>query len=139
MKRLLIMCLSMGCLAACGGAATYNVFPAPDGTQTIQEMIIQASDGDVIIVAPGTYYEGNINLSGKAITVQSTNPTDPAVVAATIIDCGGLFSGFYFENGETAATVVDGFTITNAGGFTGGALVSYVRQQPHDPQLRDAQ
>lgn len=130
MKRLLMICLSIGCLAACGGATTYNVFPVPDGNQSIQETILQASAGDVIIVAPGTYYEGNINLSGKAITVQSTNPTDPAVVAATIIDCGGLFSGFYFENGETAATVVDGFTITNAGGFTGGASVCMFGSSP---------
>ncbi|GAI61123.1 unnamed protein product, partial [marine sediment metagenome] len=32
-----------------------------------------------------TYYE-NINFLGKAITVRSTDPNDPNVVAATIID-----------------------------------------------------
>ena len=68
-----------------GLAADINV---PDDQPTIQAAIGVASNGDVVIVAQGEYFE-NINFLGKAITVRSTDPTDPAVVAATIINGGG--------------------------------------------------
>src|SRR5947209_17851598 len=48
-------------------AATINV---PAGQPTIQAAINAASNGDTVLVAPGTYYE-NINFMGKAITVTS--------------------------------------------------------------------
>src|SRR5438309_7516139 len=54
-------------------AATINV---PAGQPTIQAAINAASNGDTILVAPGTYRE-NINFMGKAITVTSSG--GPAV------------------------------------------------------------
>ena len=79
--------------------------PGPGvGTQgnpycSIQDAIVQAMNGDEIIVALGTYSE-NINFQGKAITVRSTNPDDVAVVLNTIIDGGNAGSVVTCSNDE---------------------------------------
>ncbi len=100
---------------------------APDGTSgthaTVQAAINAATDGDEVVLLPGTYIGwGNRDLDfwGKAITVRSVDPGDPAVVAATIIDCEGSegdpHRAFLFHSGETAGAVVAGLTITNGCG-----------------------
>jgi hypothetical protein len=90
--------------------------PLEDGSaahpfDAIQEGIGAAVATDTIRVLEGTYTgTGNKNLDfdGKAITVESENGA-----AACIIDCEGSGRGFYFHSGETAASLVDGFTIMN--------------------------
>lgn len=126
MKRLMLFCcLSAGCLVTQGVAATLNV---PGDYPSIQNAIIASADEDVIVVAEGTYTEQNIYLYGKAITVQSANPLDPA---ATVIDCGGLLcSGFIFDQGEAASTIIDGFTIIHSSWGLGGALVCLFGSSP---------
>src|SRR5207249_11972489 len=54
----------------------------PAGQPTIQAAINAASNGDTVLVAPGTYHE-NINFMGKGITVTSSG--GPSV---TTIDGG---------------------------------------------------
>ncbi|HUT31120.1 MAG TPA: right-handed parallel beta-helix repeat-containing protein [Sedimentisphaerales bacterium] len=78
----------------------------------IQTAINDARDGDILIVAAGVY-DANINLRGKAITVTSTNPDDPNVVARTVVDCAQAGRGFTFNSGEDANTILDGLTIIN--------------------------
>lgn len=82
---------------------------------TIQAAIDASQDGDTIIVQPGTYTE-NINYNGKAITITSTNPKDPSVVAATIIDGNSQGSVVTFSSGETTDSVLMGFTIQHGNG-----------------------
>lgn len=82
-------------------------------TATIQERIDRARDGDVIVVAPGTYAE-NLNFRGKRITVRSEAPDNPEQVAQTIID-GGAGTAVTFNQGEGAGTLLDGFTIQAPG------------------------
>jgi predicted outer membrane repeat protein len=99
----------------------------------IQAAIDDCNDGDTVIVAPGTYTgPGNhdIDFKGKAITVRSTDPNDPNVVAATIIDCNAVppadyHRGFNFESGEDANSILAGLTIIN--GYANGAAIHIAR------------
>ncbi|HBA84751.1 MAG TPA: hypothetical protein DCZ95_11710 [Verrucomicrobia bacterium] len=83
----------------------------------IQAAIDVSFDGDEILVAPGVYQE-SINFLGKAITVQSlySMSNDQAYIASTIIDGGGSNRVVIFNHGETASSVLRGFTITNGWG-----------------------
>ena len=106
-----------------GQAAAGGTIHVPADFNNIQAAIDDANDDDIIVVAEGLYVgEGNrdIDFRGKAITVQSTNPYDTAVVAATVIDCEGtpsnLHRGFKFHSGEGPDSVLAGFTITNGCG-----------------------
>lgn len=87
---------------------------------SIQSAINDAAEKDVIVVQPGIYYE-NINFLGKKITVQSTDPDDPAVVAATIIDGSApadpaRASVVTFCSGEDNESILTGFTIRGGTG-----------------------
>ncbi|MHC4499756.1 MAG: right-handed parallel beta-helix repeat-containing protein, partial [Planctomycetota bacterium] len=105
----------------------------PSEYLTIQAAIDMALDGDTVIVEPGTYTgdgNKNLNFGGRAITVRSTDPDDPCVVAATVIDCEDVGRGFFFHSGEGSDSVIAGLTITR-GHITegywegGGAIYCY--------------
>jgi hypothetical protein len=93
---------------------------------TIQEGINAASEGDSVIVSPGTYTGvGNRNLGfgGTNITLTSLGNT-----ATTIIDCEGEDRAFtLFHTGEDTTCVVSGFTIRNGDApvSDGGAILAY--------------
>ncbi|MBE0536909.1 MAG: right-handed parallel beta-helix repeat-containing protein, partial [Phycisphaerae bacterium] len=83
--------------------------------RTIKEAIDLSFNGDTVIIAPGRYTgPKNRDLSawGRLITIRSTDPTDPEVVAATIIDANGLDRVFHFHDAETPACLVWGLSIT---------------------------
>jgi len=82
----------------------------------IQAAINYASDGDEIVLREGTYYE-NIYFKGKNITIRSTDPNDPVVVAATVIDGGDQGPVVTVSGGEESSCVLAGLTIT--GGTVG--------------------
>ncbi len=77
----------------------------------IRHAVNEAGPCDHIIVGPGIYPE-NINFNGKNLTLSSTDPNDPNVVAATVIDGGN--QAVTFSGGEDANCVLVGFTITDA-------------------------
>jgi parallel beta-helix repeat protein len=111
-------------------AATIHV---PSEQPTIQSGIDEAVNGDVVIVAPGTYTgDGNrdIDFGGKLIVLM---PEDRAAI--TTIDCQGTEAdphrGFYFHRGEDTTAVIVGFTVRGGYGLfdgpdgwsTGGAIL----------------
>ncbi|MBN2271229.1 MAG: hypothetical protein JXN61_11485 [Sedimentisphaerales bacterium] len=98
---------------------------------------------DNIILARTTHYIPNSYLSykpgghllGKALTIRSTNPADPCVVAATIVT--GVPRAFTLVENEGPGTLIEGITIADGnaldpcpGGFCpGGERIQY--DEPH--------
>jgi hypothetical protein len=97
----------------------------PSQYPTIQAAIDAAGPGDTVIVATGRYYE-NINFLGKGITVTSSNPADPNIVASTIIDANGVSSVVTFANGEGPDAVLTGLTITGGYGTVNALIAGYI-------------
>ncbi len=124
-KRIVGVFLLAGLLLGPAAAVADVITVCWDGSGdylTIQQGLDAAVNGDEVVVCDGTYAGANnknLDFGGKAITVRSENGPDNC-----IIDCQDDGRGFYFHTGETAVSVVDGFTITNgyASDGTGGGV-----------------
>ncbi len=112
MRKVMLSVIVASCVFAAPALAVTRL--VPDEYPSIQTAIQDCNDGDTVLVSPGVYYE-TINFGGKDIIVTGTDPNDPKIVGYTIIDADGDGSTVTFENGETSAAVLTGFTIT--GGF----------------------
>ena len=116
--RNLITCLVVSVLS---GVAVGDILTVDDDGKAdfnnIQAAVDAASDGDEIVVMPGTYtatQNGHVvNMLGKAVTLRSSDPSDPDVVTATIIDGENTRRGLACFNNEISVTIIDGFTIIN--------------------------
>ena len=101
----------------CDGVIDDDCYPCdavvPTDFGTIQYAINASIDGDVVCVLPGTYYE-NIDFHDHEVTLLGTGGR-----ALTVIDGGGLGSVVRIDQGQTAATVLDGFTVTNGSAACG--------------------
>jgi len=105
----------------------YNAFATiiniPAEQSTIQAGINAASNGDTVLVQPGTYVE-NIDYNGKNITVASLFHTtqDTSYISNTIIDGNQNGRVVEFENGEDSTAVLAGFKIQNGYASSGGGI-----------------
>ncbi len=109
----------VGVIVTVAGAETLHV---PGQYATIQAAMNAAVNGDTVLVADGTYTgAGNTNLSffSTPITVRSQSGPETC-----IIDCGGDSVAFWLS-GDPPDAIIDGFTITNGGGYPGGGLYMY--------------
>jgi parallel beta-helix repeat protein len=88
-----------------------------------------ASNGDTVLVAPGTYVE-NINFLGKSITVTSSGGA-----AVTIIDGNNNGTVVSFTNGETAQSVLNGFTIQHGAIPPSGELPNGIEINTASPTI----
>ena len=98
------------CFLTISFAYAATVIHVPADQPTIQAAINAASNGDSVLVAPGTYQE-NIDFLGKVIKVASTNGS-----SVTTIKGNGSGSVVTFHTSESRGSILSGFTIT--GGFT---------------------
>ena len=121
MKRNFILTgiLAVGvCLPASG-----TIINIPDDYLTIQQGIDASTDGDTVLVQPGTYVE-NINFNGHNIVLGSLFliTGDTTYIAETIIDGDSAGSVVTFENAEDRTAIITGFTITNGLSQFGGGI-----------------
>ena len=109
--------------------------------ETIQEGINAASEGDTVVVAEGAYLE-NISFNGRNIVLTSTDPSDPDVVANTVIDGAQAGPVVTFQGTEDETCRLSGFTIRNGradygAGITGGKGGLSTRATIERNQIRD--
>jgi len=104
-------------LTPCAIAAEVVVGPG----DSIQAAIDTASNGDVIIIQPGTYYE-NIDFLGQAIAIKSSDPNNTAGVESTIIDGNQAGSVVTFNNEEGSDSILAGVTLQNGKANYGGGI-----------------
>ncbi|MEE9553005.1 MAG: right-handed parallel beta-helix repeat-containing protein, partial [candidate division Zixibacteria bacterium] len=119
MKKVIIIAIVAAiCFAAQAYATIINI---PDDYPTIQTGINASSDGDTVLVQPGTYVE-NINFNGHNIVLGSLflMTGDTTYIADTIID--GDSAGTVVTFGNDTIAVLTGFTIQNGSGDFGGGI-----------------
>lgn len=92
------------------------VIQVPGDHGLIQDAINASVDGDEVVIAPGEYFETDLDFGGRSITVRGSDPSDMDVVLNTIIDADSLGAVFHFQNAEGRTSTVSGLTITGASG-----------------------
>lgn len=124
MKKALVLSAILLCIGQLVYSETIQV---PSDYSSIQEAINNANEGDTVLVFEGRYYE-NIRFMGADIVLTSKYALneDTSFISKTIIDGSrpnnpDSATCIYFEKGETASAVVQGFTIT---GGTGTIITS---------------
>ncbi len=105
-----------------GYAGGFQAVDVPGDFSTIEEGITAVSDGEVVLVDIGTYYE-NIDFMGKAITIASkfildcdTNYINNTIIDGSLPKDMAKSSVVYFVSGEDTNSVLKGFTVTGGSG-----------------------
>ncbi|MBN2169746.1 MAG: right-handed parallel beta-helix repeat-containing protein [Candidatus Krumholzibacteriota bacterium] len=130
-----LIALAIAFTAATASAARIHV---PSDYTTVQAAIDAAIPGDTVLAAPGIYTgPGNrdIQLRGMAVSVIGDGGS-----ASEFLDCLGVGRGFCIHEGETTATLIQGLTLLDGYGGSGGtAGGGGVRIYGASPTLRDLQ
>lgn len=121
-------------LALFSTAAVAEIIEVRGAYDSIQEAIDNSTDGDTILVEPYNYME-NVNFNGHNVVVAShflfsENTED---IYNTRIDGDLMGSVVTFENGETQAAQLIGFSLINGEADAGGAI--YILNS--SPVIRD--
>ncbi len=121
----------MMALLVCGVTTAATITVAADGSgdyTTIQAAVNAATDGDEILVAPGTYTSSDyyvVNMKGKPITIRATGTPEETILdgedARHVVRC---------VNGEGPDTIIEGFTITGGSGHYDGGCISCDSSSP---------
>jgi predicted outer membrane repeat protein len=102
--------------------------------RTIGAAVEASQSGDTIVIMPGTYRGAdntNITIEDKVLTICSSDPNDPDVAAATVIDCSATVAefcrAFFVTSTESRANVTfAGLTMVNGiDAFEGGIVLGY--------------
>jgi hypothetical protein len=128
-KTVLSLVLSVAALAHPASADTIHVDWSGGGDQTtIWAAVLLASEGDTVLVAPGTYSGVNnteVNTYGMNLVF-----TSEGGAAVTIIDGEQEHGAFYITDGQDSTTVVRGFTFANCHHFGGGGAFEISNSSP---------
>jgi len=117
MRRYWVLVFLCACLPL--QAEVIEVSDASGGFGAIQAAIEVAKPGDEVVLAPGEYHglAGHpLSFLGKALTLRSTDPNDPNVVASTVLKCPESTHALVFDQYETDQSVLAGLTITGGQG-----------------------
>jgi len=98
------------------GASFARTVRVPADYATIQAAINSANEGDMILVAPGAYFE-NLHFTGKTITVASENGPE-----VTVIDGSNAGPVVQFSSLEGHACVLRGFTLQHGADYFGAGI-----------------
>jgi hypothetical protein len=100
-----------------------TIINIPGDYPTIQQGIDASSDGDTVLVQPGTYVE-NINFSWHNIVLASLFLTtqDTSYISSTTIDGNQSGSVVSFGSSILDAATIAGFTIKNGSSLFGGGI-----------------
>jgi len=79
--------------------------------EIIQEGIDNATNGETVIVSPGTYMENDIKIEKSIFVIAEKGPLK------TSIDANSKGTGFYVSIQSSSGAFVDGFTIQNGSGY----------------------
>ncbi|UCC79563.1 MAG: right-handed parallel beta-helix repeat-containing protein [Candidatus Zixiibacteriota bacterium] len=109
-----------------------TIINIPADYPTIQLGINASTDGDTVLVQPGTYVE-NVNFNGHNIVLGSLFLTtgDTSYIRQTAIDGDSVASVIILGNSEDSTAVVTGLTIQNGlaqayqGDINGGGILCY--------------
>lgn len=119
MKISKLLCISLLMICTDAGAVIRNV---PSQYATIQSAIIACSDGDTVLVQPGTYTE-NINFRNRKIVLTSRfyQNMDLSFISSTIINGSNpqqpdSASCVIIAGGQDSTSVLQGFTLTGGKG-----------------------
>lgn len=121
-KTAIWICLALGLPTVTAAADTWHV---PDDFPTIQEAINACSNGDTVLVGPGTYYEP-IDFLTHDLIVMSTDGPDVTIIdgtntdasLASLVHCNepARLQGFTFQNADGGTPVSqDGTSIVGGG------------------------
>ncbi len=118
MKKLLFIYITILCIGSVLHSETLIVGKFERACySSIQTAIDNSSNGDTVLVYPGTYVE-NIDFNGKNIILASLEliTGDESYIDSTVIDGGKQSSCIRLHNSEQNA-VIQGFSITNGKGY----------------------
>jgi len=128
-RRLLVLAIAIS-VAATGSAHAGTFVVDVGGTgdyTTIQPGLTAASEGDTVLVMPGTYTgtnNTNLDFAGTNVVLRSTHGT-----AVTTIDCenAGSTRVFMFLSGDAGPScIIEGFTLTRGNRFSGGLVYCWL-------------
>lgn len=124
MKSLVLSICIVWAMASIVSATVINV---PGQYATIQEGINAATEGDTVLVHPGTYTE-NIIIMGRNILLCSMFlPTgDTAYINSTIIDGDLSGTAVWIEQCPDSNMTITGFNIRNGNSLNGGGIYCWL-------------
>ena len=102
------------------GAAVADTINVPGDYPTIQGAIDASSNGDVISIDGGIYYEYNLNTNGKAITLLGA--TDTNGNPTTVVDAQQQWRVLNCNSGEDNNTIIKNIELTGGLADQGGGV-----------------